>query len=232
MVRILLDDSQSILRAGLRTTIQNQTEFEIVGKAGNGISILSLVKRLEPDIVFFDLCVGNTDAMKLVSAISKRYDKTNMIIFSAYHYEEWVITALRYGVKGYILEKARPDEIIYGLLQVLAGHRYLSPDLSNPAYEYYGQKRAIKNKKSDELTLRELEILHLLIEGHTQVNIGRKLNLSSRTIESHRHSIMKKLALHNEWELTNYGMIRGLSPGFPIPPKSDCFKNEISSKRY
>jgi len=151
--------------------------------------------------------------LEVTRQIRKRSRKTRVVILSMHANEAYVLEALRNGAAGYVLKDASAAELIKAVREAVAGRRYLSPPLSNPAIEAYAQKmQGDVEDIYETLTTREREVLHLAAEGYTNAEIGKRLFISPRTVEIHRASMMQKLAIRNQTDLIRYALKRGILP--------------------
>jgi two-component system response regulator NreC len=213
MTTIVLADDHPIVREGLRRLFGAQPEFSIVGEADNGRSALDLVQQLQPDIVVIDLMMPDLNGLEVTRRAVSVSPKTRVVILSMYSDEPHVLEALRAGAMAYILKGASAQTLLYGLSEVLAGRRYLSPPLSDRAVEVYSSQAVAASDPVDAyelLTAREREVLDLLARGASYAEIADKLTISPRTAETHRINLMRKLYLKTQADITLYAIQRGL----------------------
>ena len=212
-ITIVLADDHRIVRQGLHALLKAETDFDVIGEAGDGLKALELVRKLNPDVVVLDLMMPGLNGLEVARQLSKQTPKTKIIILSMYDDEGFVLEALSNGVSAYVLKDAGSTDLIQAVREVRAGHRYLSPPLSDRAIEVYEQMtKAGTMDKYDTLTTREREVLHLSAEGHTNNEIAARLGISVRTAETHRSRLMHKLDIHTQADLTRYALRRGIIP--------------------
>ena len=212
-ITIILADDHLIVRQGLRALLEAETDFNVIGTAGDGLAALDLVRKLNPDVVVLDLMMPGLNGLEVARQLSKQKPDTKIIILSMYDDEGFVLEALSNGVSAYVLKDAGSTDLIQAVREVQAGHRYLSPPLSDRAIEVYEQMtKAGTTDKYETLTTREREVLHLTAEGHTNNEIAVRLGISVRTAETHRSKVMNKLDIHNQADLTRYALRRGIIP--------------------
>jgi len=218
MTTIVLADDHPIVREGLRRLLNTQPQFTIIGEAENGRSALELIERLQPDIAFVDLMMPDLNGLEVTRRGLRASPTTRVLLLSMYSVEPHVLEALRSGVMAYILKGVSAETLLFGLHEVLAGRRYLSPPLSDRAVEVYSSLAGATGGPTDDydlLTLREREVLQLLAHGASYAEIAEKLTISPRTAETHRTNIMRKLDLNTTADLTLYAVQRGLiDPNF------------------
>ena len=211
-IRILLADDHTILRAGLKMMLNAQPDMEIVGEAQDGRQAINEAQRLQPDIVLMDITMPDINGIEATRQIKKLLPDTRVLVLTMHEHDEYVFQALRAGASGYMLKEAVPTELITALRVIQSGQFYLSPTAQSVMVGDYLQRvRAGEEKDSySSLTEREREILKLVAEGYTNNQIGERLFISPKTVDTHRTHIMDKLNLHNRAELVKYAMRRGL----------------------
>lgn len=213
MITILLADDHHIVRQGLRSLLEAEPNFNIVGEAADGLEAARLAESLQPDVLVLDIMMPGFSGLEVTRQVQQRAPDTKVIILSMYADESYVLEALRNGAFGYVLKKSTADELARAIRQVIEGQRYLSPPLTESAIEAYMQKASQTTEDSYELlTTREREVLHLAAEGLTNVEIADRLVVSPRTVESHRANLMQKLGLRNQTDLVRYAIRRGILP--------------------
>jgi DNA-binding NarL/FixJ family response regulator len=208
-VKVALIDDHPIVRQGLRNLLQTEPSFQIVAEADDGITGLELVQRVRPDVLIVDLMMPGLNGLDLIKQVLKRLPRLRIVVLSMQSADSYVGEALQSGAAGYVLKETGPGEIIQAIKAVVAGDRYLSPKLAGRVLDSSSGRKKIADPY-DTLTPREREILHLIIEGHTNVQIAARLVLSPRTVELHRSRIMKKLDLHNQTDIFRYALERGI----------------------
>ncbi len=222
MIKIVLVDDHPIVRQGLRTLLEKEPGFQIMGEAGEGIEASQLVERLQPDVLVLDLMIPGLSGLEVTRQVSRRSPQTRIVILSNYDNEAYVLEALRNGATGYIVKNTGADELVKAIKEVAAGRRYLSPPLTERAIEAYAQKAmAAPLDLHETLTTREREVLHLAAEGYTATEIGDRLSISSRTVESHRTNLMHKLGLRTQTDLIRYALRRGILPREDVDPEAE-----------
>lgn len=213
MTTIILADDHPIVRRGLRSVLEVEKDFSLIGEAGDGIEAVRLVENLTPNILITDMMMPGLTGLEVTRQVRHRVPKVKIIILSMHAAESYVLEALRNGANGYVLKDSAADELVHAIREVLAGRRYLSSQLSERAIETYIQKSESSITDSyDSLTNREREVLKLAAEGCTNNEIAERLFISPRTAETHRANLMKKLSLSNHTELIRYAIRRGLLP--------------------
>lgn len=214
MIKIVLADDHQVVRKGFKALLAAESDFSVVGEAGDGLETLRLVEQLQPDILVLDLMMSGINGLEVTRQLSKKSPKTSIIILSMHSNEGYVLEALRSGAKAYILKESPPEELIKAIKEVSSGRRYLSAPLSELAIEAYTQRAEVKaSEPYNQLTTREREILQMAAQGCTNTEIAARLFISSRTVETHRTNLMRKLNLHNHVQLIQFAIQNGIIPG-------------------
>jgi two-component system response regulator NreC len=213
VITVVLADDHQVVRQGLRALLEAESDFEVIGEAGDGLEAVQLAERLRPGVLVLDLMMPGLSGLQVTRQVSRRSPHTRIVILSIHANEAYVLEALQNGASAYVLKKSSVDELVRAIREVTAGRRYLSPPLSEHALEAYVQRS--RDSTMDPyamLTDREREVLHLVAEGHTNAEIAARLSLSPRTVEMHRANLMRKLDLHSQADLIRYALQRGIVP--------------------
>jgi two-component system response regulator NreC len=210
---IMLADDHKIVRQGLRALLEAEPDLHLVGETGDGLEAVQLAERLCPDVLVLDLMMPGLGGLEVTLQVGKRSPQTRVIILSMHADEAYVLEALKNGAAGYVLKESSADELVQAVREVVAGRRFLSSPLSERAIDAYVSKaQEVALDRYETLTAREREVLHLAAEGHTNAEIGDRLSISSRTVETHRANMMRKLALRSQTDLIRYALRRGIIP--------------------
>jgi DNA-binding NarL/FixJ family response regulator len=214
MIKIVLADDHQVVRKGFKALLSAEADFSVVGEAGDGLEALNLIEQLQPEILVLDLMMPGINGLEVTRQASKKNLKTSIVILSMHSNEAYVLEALRSGAKAFILKESPPEELIKAIKEVSCGRRYLSSPLSERAIEAYTRRAEVKAPEPyDQLTTREREILQLAAQGCTNTEIAKRLFISSRTVETHRTNLMRKLSLHNHIQLIQFAIQHGIIPG-------------------
>lgn len=210
---IVLADDHHIVRQGLRSLLEAEPDFSVVGETGDGLETAQLVERLQPHVLVLDLMMPGLSGLEVTRRVSRRSPQTRIVILSMHADEAHVLEALRVGAAAYVLKESTAAELVRAVREAAAGRRYLSPPLSERAIEAYVQKaESTALDPYERLTAREREVLHLVAEGHTNTQIADRLFISRRTVETHRANLMRKLDLQSQTDLISYALRRGILP--------------------
>ena len=210
---IVLADDHPIVRQGLRSVLEAEPDFRVIGEAGDGLQTMPLVERLRPQVLVLDLLMPGLSGLEVARQVRQRAPETRVIVLSMHANEAYVLEALRHGAAAYVLKETSSAELVQAVRAVVAGRRYLSRPLSERALEAYVQRaEATPLDLYETLTTREREVLHLAAEGCSNSEIAARLSISPRTAETHRSNLMQKLGLHSQTELVRYALRRGIIP--------------------
>jgi len=210
VTRILLADDHSLVRAGIRTLVERIPNVEVVGEAGTGREALELVKSKLPNIVLMDIAMAELGGLEALPRIMKDFPSVRVIILSAHANEEYVIRALRSGAAGYMLKDAATAELELAIASVSEHKTYLSPSISRTVINSYLERVGGQLSPLEQLTPRQREILQLLAEGRNTKEIASDLDISVKTVESHRLQLMERLNIHDVPGLVRYAVRSGL----------------------
>lgn len=210
--RVVLADDHALVRSGLRTLLERDQEFEVVGEAASGVDVLAVIERERPDVVLLDLSMPQLNGIDAAQRLHDTMPEIKVIVVSMHADEAYVLRALKAGVRGYVLKQASETDVISALRAVQAGHAYFSPEVSKLLADDFIRDLTNRNVTDpyDQLTFREKQVMQLLAEGDSNKDIAIALNVSLSTIESHRYSIFQKLNVHSIAELVLYAVRRGL----------------------
>ena len=215
MIRVVLADDHPIVRQGVRTLLESEGGCQVVGEATDGLTAIDLIARLTPDIAILDLQMPDLDGLEVARRAQDKSPTTRVLILSMHDDEPHVVQALRHGVTGYVLKGAAATDLTTAVRAVMEGKRFLSASLSERAIESYAlraKETSLPLDRYDLLTAREREVLQLAAQGMTNTEIGRRLAISPRTVETHRTNLLRKLTLTTHTELVRFAISRGLLP--------------------
>ncbi len=212
-ITIVLADDHPIVRQGLRTVLEAEPDFSIVGEAADGHEAAAQALRLRPAVLILDLKMPKLDGLEVCRRVRDGSPHTRVLILSMHANAAYVTEAFRCGAAGYVLKDADTGNLIEAVRDVQAGGRYLSPQISDVVLEtYLAKMRSGSVDPYDSLTAREREVLRLTVEGRTNSEIAASLAISPRTVETHRAHLMEKLGLRTPTDLARYGLRRGIVP--------------------
>ncbi len=210
--RILIADDHQMLREGLRAILEKDEEIEVIGEASDGRTAVAMARTLQPDVVAMDISMPDLNGVEATRQIKAENPAVKVVALSRHSDRRYVLRMLEAGASGYVLKSGAYDELRRAVQAVRSGNSYLSPRITGLVIEAHLRPGSQPESASaPSLGPRELEIVQLLAEGHTSPQIARKLHISTRTVESHRRNIMKKLDVHSLAEITKYAVREGLT---------------------
>lgn len=208
---IVLADDHALVRAGIRTLLEQLPGVRIVGEAGDGRETIALVEKHQPDLVIMDISMPGLNGFDATMRIARDHAATKVLILSMHTAEDYVLQALRVGATGYLLKDAATVELQVALNAVRNGETYLSPSISKEVLARHEQLALDpRAEPTRALTPRMREILQLIAEGRSTKEIAFLLNLSVKTIETHRMHLMARLDIHEVAGLVRYALRHGL----------------------
>lgn len=211
IVKVLLAEDHGLVRAGIRSLLQKLSWLEVVGEASNGREALAMIRSHHPDVILMDIAMPELNGLEAAARIRKEHPNTRVIILSMHASEEYVLQALRAGANGYLLKDASTAELELAIQAVVKGENYLSPVVSKHVVSGYVRRVGGEAGSSTEpLTPRQREILQLIAEGNSTKQIASKLNISIKTVETHRTQLMERLKIHDIPGLVRYAIRIGL----------------------
>ena len=204
MIRVLLVDDHDLLVAGLRSLLDHEAGITPVGQASSADQAIAAARSLRPDVILLDLLLPGKHGVDAIPALRNACDSARIIIVSSLTQPTAVRAALAAGAQGYVPKHAPDSELIEAIRRVAAGQRYVDPDL--------GAQLVLPNSVPalDPISERERDVLHLLALGHTNHEVGEKLFVSARTVDSHRAHIMRKLGLQTRADLVHFALVNGV----------------------
>jgi DNA-binding NarL/FixJ family response regulator len=209
-LRVLLADDHALVRAGIRALVERIDGVEVVGQAGDGREALQMIKKQRPDIVLLDITMPGLNGFEVLDQTVKECPEVSVIVLSVHETEEYAMRALNLGAMGYLPKSAASTELEQAIRSVAGKEKYLSPELSKKILFEHAKDVAEGRSPLAELTSRQLEVLRMIAAGHTTKDIARRLNLSVKTVESHRASLMERLNIHDVAGLVRYAIRMGL----------------------
>jgi DNA-binding NarL/FixJ family response regulator len=227
-IRVILADDHDILRQGLRLLLQAQPDIKVVGEARTGSEVLQQVAALQPDVVVLDISMPGMDGLEACQRIRARYPAIQVLILTMHESEEYFLQALRMGAAGYLVKKVAPGDLSSAVRTIALGGAFLYPGLAKALIRAYltpgtqpitpsatsqppeAPEQTASENKLAVLTPRELEVLTMVAEGHTNQEIANQLVLSIKTVQAHRANVMEKLGLHDITQLVRFALRYGL----------------------
>jgi DNA-binding NarL/FixJ family response regulator len=197
MIKVLIVDDQSLVRAGFRLVLENHDDLEVIGEASTGTQAIDSAQRLDPDVVLMDIRMPELDGIAATREITKR-GNARVLVLTTYDLDEYVYDALQAGASGFLLKDTPPQQLVDGIRAVANGEALLAPTVTKRLIQEFTRiARRTRPPELDELTPRELEVLKLVARGLSNAEIANELTLSETTIKTHVTHVLAKLNLRD-----------------------------------
>jgi DNA-binding NarL/FixJ family response regulator len=205
-IRIAIAEDQRMMRELLSALLARESDFQVVGEAASGREALALAARLAPDVLLLDIGLPDLGGAEVARTLRRSGTPVKLLALSIHAERHAVQQMLAAGADGYVVKSSALQELVQAIRAVAQGKVYLSPDITREALP------DLDDEEGAPLAARERQVLALLAEGTRSSEIGRKLGISTATVEAHRRNIMRKLGLHTIAQLTKYAVRKGLTP--------------------
>jgi two-component system response regulator NreC len=212
MVRILLADDHTVMRAGLRLLLERHEDFEVVGEAADGRQAVEIAAEQKPAVVVMDIAMPQLNGVEAARQIMTRQPDTAIVMLSMHSDESYVLRSLKAGARAYLLKDSAEADLVSAIQAIIDGKSFFSPGVRALLKEDYIHRLAKfgADDTYELLTAREREVLQLVAEGRSNKEVAALLNLSLYTVETHRTHILQKLNLHSVPDLILYAVRKGI----------------------
>lgn len=215
MARLILTDDHQLILDGLRSIISNEADLEIIAEANDGASAMQLCLALNPDLILMDIDMPVMNGLEATQQIKRKNPERKIIILTMHDEPALIKRIMEIGADGYLLKNSDQNELVNAIRKVLSGEKYFSEAVLNALSSGDAQATEFSIRPTDavlmsQLTEREIEILRLISDGLSNKEIGDKLFISHRTVDTHRTNLMKKLDVHNIAGLIRFSIRNGL----------------------
>lgn len=208
---VLIVDDHRMFREGIRSRLEQEQGFEVIGEAANFDQAVRALEVKAPDMLILDIRMPGKSGIELARKIRRDWPGVKILVVSGFDYDQYVRALARIGIHGYLLKDAPQDELIDALKAIAEGGVVLPPRIASKVMKSYGSHPDIKRAASLwELTVREIDILELLYEGLRNADIGERLDISPRTVETHVRNIVSKMGVQNRAEAVRKALEEGL----------------------
>ena len=209
--RVLIADDHALVRRGLRGLLRPESDFEVVAEAQDGAEAVSEALRHEVDLAIMDVSMPRMTGLQAARELSQRRSATRVLMLSMHDNEQYFFEALRSGASGYVLKSAADRDLVEACRATLRGEPFIyAGAVSALVRDYLERAKQGSDDENEPLTPRELEVVKLIAEAHTNDEIAELLTISRKTVERHRANVLEKLGMHDRVELTRYAIRRGL----------------------
>jgi two-component system response regulator NreC len=209
-IKIFLVEDHDLVRDGLKALLTSIPDIAIIGEAANGKSLFEKLKIVQPDVIVLDISLPDISGIEITRKVRMEYPLIRVLILSMYTHEDFVTGAIRAGAKGYLPKNTSRDELVRAIYAIFRGEEFFGDTISKILLKSFIRNTVEKEKPEEKpaynLSSRELEILKLYCEGFINKEIGLKLNISVRTVETHKNHIMKKLGIKSPVELVKFAI--------------------------
>jgi DNA-binding NarL/FixJ family response regulator len=210
VTRILVADDHPIVRSGLRKTLEQQDDLEVVAEAQDGAEAVELALAGEIDLAILDISMPRMTGIQAATELTKRKPEVKVLMLSMYDNEQFLFEALKAGASGFVLKTDADQQIVDACRRTMRGESFLYPSAITTLVRDYVERGRPNDKQFDILSARELQVLKLIAEARTSKEIAADLFLSVKTVDRHRQNILDKLGMSDRVELTRYAIRRGL----------------------
>lgn len=209
-IRILIADDHGLIRAGLRALLKDVPDITVVGEAADGLSLLKLAVELKPDIILLDISMPGLSGIEATQKLRELVPQTRVLALTVHEDEGMLRKVIRAGAHGFIIKRAVESDLLQAIELVSQGYIYVHPAMTGALVHDLSPHQKPPDHTHEALTPRETDVLLLLARGYTNRQIAQELNLSARTIEGYRASLVNKLGLKSRVELITYVEAHGL----------------------
>jgi two-component system, NarL family, response regulator LiaR len=201
-ITVLITDDHSVVRQGVRVFLETQPEIEVLGEADSGQQAIDMCSELAPDVVLLDLLMPKMNGVEATRQIKQVSPRSNIVILTSYHDDEFIVPAIKAGALSYLLKDVSPSELIAAVKKASVGEAVLHPQVAQKLMK--GLRENAENQIVEELSKRELEVLQLVAEGLSNLEIAERLFISDKTVKSHVSNILGKLHLADRTQAAVY----------------------------
>ena len=209
-IRVLLADDHALVRAGIRSLLEKLPDIEVVAEASDGREAIRLVEKHEPHVLLTDIAMPGLNGLEVTRHLANTFPKVRVLILSMYADEEHLYLALRAGAAGYLLKGSAREELELAIRAVARGDTYLSPPVAKITIREYSGRVNAESCPLRKLSPRQEQVLQLIAEGKTTKQVALELNISVKTVETHRMQLMDRLGIHDIAGLLRFAIKVGL----------------------
>jgi len=206
-INAYLVDDHAMVRESLAALVAKDGNINVVGQCGEGLRVIDEVRRTRPDVVVLDISIPGLNGLDICRELSRKFDDVSVLILTMHDDEQFVARALGYGAAGYLLKEAACDQLAKAIRAVARGELYFGPGIPKSALQRIGHG---SDDPYERLTTRERQVFQLIAEGRTNRQIAEQLDVATKTVDSHRSHLMRKLNIHNQTSLVKYAIRRGI----------------------
>lgn len=211
-IRVILADDHAVVRAGLKAVLRTAKDIEVIGEAHDGRSAVALVERLRPDVAIMDLTMGDTDGATATKEIVAKGLPTRVLVLTMHSEEDYLVPLLEAGAAGYLVKSTADRELVDAVRAVAAGDVYVRPSAASVLAKGLTRKdpRQVDRERFEKLTERERDVLRLTAQGYSAPEIGEKLFISPKTVDTYKQRIQEKLGFGHRSDYVQFALRLGL----------------------
>jgi len=205
LIKVLLADDHSIVRAGLRRIVEESGEMQVVAEAADGREAIQLVNKTAPDVAVIDISMPGLDGLEVIAQLQALHPNLPILVLTMHEEGQYVVRAIQAGAMGYLTKQSAPEQLVNAIRKIYAGQRYITDEAAE-SLALRVAKGSIGNSPLDSLSMRELQVLRRLAMGHTNREIASAYHISIKTVDTYRSRLLKKLGLRNNAELSRFAI--------------------------
>ena len=205
MIKVLLADDHSIVRAGLRRIVEESGDMEVVAEAGDGREAIQLVAKTAPDVAVIDISMPGLDGLEVIRQLQTLQPELPILVLTMHEEGQYVVRAIQAGAMGYLTKQSAPEQLVNAIRKVHDGQRYLTDDAAE-ALALRIARGSDGQSALDSLSMREMQVLRRLAMGQTNREIARAYHISIKTVDTYRARLLKKLGLRNNADISRFAM--------------------------
>ncbi|MDB5752287.1 MAG: DNA-binding response regulator [Ramlibacter sp.] len=210
MIKLVIADDHTIVREGLKRIVSDAPDMQVVAEAVDGNEVLRLVREQEFDVLVQDLSMPGRSGMELIRLVKAERPKLRILILSMHAELQYAVRSIKSGASGYLTKDSAPGQLVEAIRKVAAGGAFISAQVAEQL-ALGAMPGSVQSAPHEVLTEREFEVFRQLVEGDSVTDIATRLNVSVKTVSTHKANLMQKLGLRNQSELVRYAMRHGLS---------------------
>ncbi|WP_332774938.1 response regulator transcription factor [Polaromonas sp.] len=214
MIRIVIADDHAIVREGLKRIVSSVADMEVAGEAADGNEVMQRVREVTFDVLMLDLSMPGRSGMELIKLVRAEKPRLRILVLSMHQELQYAVRAIKSGASGYLTKESAPAQLEQAIRKIAAGGAFISAEVAEQLA--LGAMPGSEASPHESLSNREFEVFHLLVTGVSVTDIAARLNLSVKTVSTHKANLMQKMGLQNQSELIRYALKHGLTD--PLEP--------------
>jgi DNA-binding NarL/FixJ family response regulator len=210
MIRIVIADDHAIVREGLKRIVSDAQDMQVIGEAADGNEVLRVVREQEFDILVQDLSMPGRSGMELIRRVKTERPALRVLVLSMHEELQYAVRAIKSGASGYLTKESAPGQLVEAIRKIAAGGAFISAQVAEQL-ALGAMPGAVQSAPHEVLTEREFEVFRQLVAGLSVTEVATRLNVSAKTVSTHKANLMQKLGVHNQTELVRYAIRHGLA---------------------